>query len=263
MTRIEFPHVKGGANWTLYNGPWQEYLEAGTYAPGHKFDHVITDPPFCERVHGIGLRRWSSVVNGAVDSELTFDAVEPAAIVAPLLDVCRRWFIAFCSIEAIGDYAHAAEAYPAGKAWVRGGVWIKPDGTPQFSGDRPAMWGESIAIMHPPGRKKWNGGGLPGIWRQNKTKSDGDRFHETQKPVALMMKLIEQFTDPGDLIFDPYSGSATTGIAALALGRRFVGCEIDPEYFRKSCERLKAFEEGGQGRAAFVAGQVALFGSID
>lgn len=66
-----------------------------------------------------------------------------------------------------------------------------------------------------------------------------DRIHPTQKPVKLLEQIVEYVSDPGQAIIDPFSGSATTGIAALSLERGYVGIEKEKEYFDKSVRRLK------------------------
>lgn len=64
--------------------------------------------------------------------------------------------------------------------------------------------------------------------------------HPSQKPIRLMRKLIEKFTKPNDLIFDPFMGSGSTGVAALQLGRRFVGCERKQEFFSIAESRIQS-----------------------
>jgi len=64
--------------------------------------------------------------------------------------------------------------------------------------------------------------------------------HPTQKPVDLLTRCIEASTEPGALIFDPFNGSGTTGVAALRSGRRYVGSELDPAYVKLTISRLKA-----------------------
>lgn len=63
----------------------------------------------------------------------------------------------------------------------------------------------------------------------------GNEHHPTEKPVGLMSAVV-RLTD--GLVFDPFMGSGTTGVAACRLGRRFVGVEIDPVYFQTACERI-------------------------
>ena len=62
------------------------------------------------------------------------------------------------------------------------------------------------------------------------TEHSEKREHPTQKPIALMSYFIEQFSKPGDFIFDPFMGSGPVLIAAESLGRRCYGYEIDPKY---------------------------------
>lgn len=69
--------------------------------------------------------------------------------------------------------------------------------------------------------------------------------HPTQKPVALMEYLIKTYTNPGETVLDFTMGSGTTGVAAMNLGRRFIGIERDDKYFAIAKERIeKAFEAG-------------------
>jgi len=63
--------------------------------------------------------------------------------------------------------------------------------------------------------------------------------HPTQKTINSFSKMIQVSTNPGDTIFDPFMGSGTTGVAAIQLGRNFVGCEIDPDYFAIAEKRIK------------------------
>lgn len=69
---------------------------------------------------------------------------------------------------------------------------------------------------------------------------DSKRFHPTQKPVKLIEKQLLEYSQEGDLILDPFSGSGTTAIACHRLKRRFICIEKDIEYYKKSVERLKA-----------------------
>ncbi len=64
------------------------------------------------------------------------------------------------------------------------------------------------------------------------------RKHPTQKPVGLMEWCIRR--TKADTILDPFMGSGTTGVAAVQLGRRFIGIEIDPTYFKIACRRIEA-----------------------
>mgnify|MGYP003978343227 FL=1 len=63
--------------------------------------------------------------------------------------------------------------------------------------------------------------------------------HPTQKPLALLERLIEAATDKNDLVIDPFSGSGTTGVACKNLGRKYIGIEIDKNYNALARKRLK------------------------
>jgi site-specific DNA-methyltransferase (adenine-specific) len=65
-----------------------------------------------------------------------------------------------------------------------------------------------------------------------------DRFHPTQKSLPLFEELVKKHSNEGDLVLDPFAGSATTGVAALASGRKFKGCELDEDFFKKAKKRL-------------------------
>lgn len=228
-------------------------------------DHVITDPPYTAAVAegsrtnkgpGSSVSPVNDHIHGYVHP-IGFGGVDgqEGAITSKLLACSRRWVLVFCAFEQLGCYKSVAA-----ENWVRSGVWRKPVPTPQFTGDRPGVCGEAIAIMHRPGRKRWNGGGRAAYWDAHKARGI-ERYggHPTPKPVALMMELVEQFTDPGELVVDPFCGSGTTGIACMRLGRRFIGIEKDAQYYDLACRRLEA-EANGSDLRGEDAGQVPLFG---
>ena len=69
---------------------------------------------------------------------------------------------------------------------------------------------------------------------------NGERFHPTQKPVALYDWILNKYAKPGDTILDTHVGSASSLIACHKTGHRFVGFEIDPIYYEQSKRRLDA-----------------------
>ncbi len=89
--------------------------------------------------------------------------------------------------------------------------------------------------------KTENGGKqMKNVWRfstpANEEKQHGK--HPTQKPTALIARCLRATTDPGDLVLDPFTGSGSTGVAALKLGRHFIGCEQDKTYAQLAASRL-------------------------
>tara|TARA_R110002124_G_scaffold161401_2_gene328689 strand:- start:333 stop:1196 length:864 start_codon:yes stop_codon:yes gene_type:complete len=73
--------------------------------------------------------------------------------------------------------------------------------------------------------------------------SKDERFHPTQKSLRLFEELIKKHSNEGDVVLDCFLGSGTTAIASLRTGRKFVGCEIDNEFYEKTMKRIKNHEE--------------------
>jgi site-specific DNA-methyltransferase (adenine-specific) len=178
---------------------------------------------------------------GAIDDILDVVAAE-------LLRVTRRWIVVFCDDEIAQRWRAAF-----GDAYVRTGIWVKTDPMPQVTGDRPAQGHEPAIIAHRPGRKRWNGGGRPATWIYGTSKGNERAPHPCPKPFALMRQLVADFSDPGERVLDAFSGSGTTGLACKAMGRSFLGYEINPEYAEIARRRIA-------GMDAVETAQMALFG---
>ena len=67
--------------------------------------------------------------------------------------------------------------------------------------------------------------------------------HPTQKPVQLLEKFVKLLTNENDVVFDPFCGSGSSGVAALQMNRRFIGSEISEEYCKLSEERFKEVDK--------------------
>lgn len=74
-------------------------------------------------------------------------------------------------------------------------------------------------------------------------KKDSERFHPTQKPVALLEHLIKMYSNTGDIILDPFMGSGSTGVACINTNRNFIGMELDKEYFEIAKQRINKAKE--------------------
>lgn len=70
-------------------------------------------------------------------------------------------------------------------------------------------------------------------------RDDGTNFHDTEKPVELMKILIENSTKVGDVVLEPFMGIGSTCVASKQLGRDYIGCEIDKDYFEVCQKRLE------------------------
>lgn len=198
-----------------------------------KVDAVVTDPPYgVSATHANHLSKVKLRNGTPAGQALGFDGISGHALVDLAKAWCglaKRWVVFTC------EWKHAHLLDEAGLL-VRLGIWRKPDGAPQFTGDRPGTGWEAVAICHRQGRKRWNGGGRHAVWTFPKGTGDG---HPTQKPVSFVRSLLTDFTDPDETILDPFMGSGTTGVACAKLGRKFIGIEIDPGYFDFACRRIE------------------------
>src|SRR6266568_3936116 len=207
---------------------------------GATFDHAIFDPPYDEHTHKAQRRAGSlpdakgkraMKCKGLRVVDLGFEHItkkEIRAVPKLVAAVTKRWVLVFCNVGLVP---------------LRVIAWVKVCATPQFTGDRPGQGFEAIVVAHKKGRKKWNAGGKLGVYTHSIEVNRGGnkkRLHTTPKPVGLMLDLVRDFTLPGDRILDPYAGSASTGIAAMRLGRHFVGIERDLTHVQTSRDRIEA-----------------------
>ena len=198
------------SSYTLHLGDCLEFMK--TMDAG-SVDAVITDPPYgvgrdegFEGFEGFGgfgtpiarMRYVGGWDNKRPDKKC-FDEILRVSVKALIFG---------------GNYF--ADYLPVSGHWV---VWDKKQTMPTF-GDCELVWTnvdrKSIKWI----QREWNG--LLG--------KEEARQHATQKPVKIMTWLLENYTQPGDTVFDPFMGSGTTGVACMQLGRNFIGCEIDPRY---------------------------------
>ncbi len=67
---------------------------------------------------------------------------------------------------------------------------------------------------------------------------DGKNLHDTEKPIKLMSILIENSTNIGDVVLEPFMGIGSTGVASVNTNRKFIGIELDEKYYDISCKRI-------------------------
>lgn len=221
---------------TLYHGDCISILpELGNV------DHVITDPPYEAEAHTNGRRAFGGKTSAdfpkgiAEPRPLDFPAITEDERVAAgrlMAAIACKWLLVFCQVEAAMLWREALK--PA--RYARTQIWRKTDGAPQFTGDRPGMGYESIVTCWAgTGRMSWNGGGKHGIYEHATVKSGG---HQTQKPEQLMVELVSLFTNPGDIVLDPFAGTGTTMVAAKRIGRKSIGIEKQERYCEIAARRL-------------------------
>jgi site-specific DNA-methyltransferase (adenine-specific) len=224
----------------LHMGDCLEFMQT---LPDGSVDAVITDPPYEEQAHTPMCRTHASIRNHTNDA-LNFAPISDK-IRETIAYQCARlslgWALAFCQVEATRLWQDAMTR--AGAKYFRSMAWIKPDSSPQFNGQGPAQGYECISTSWCGGGvSHWNAHGKRGVYTHcvNTNRYGG---HPTEKPLPLMIELVLDFTKPGDIILDPFMGSGTTGVAAVQLGRHFIGCEIDPAYFAIAERRIREAEK--------------------
>ncbi len=240
-----------GDGWTLHHG---DCIEGMRGLADDSVDVTITDPPYEAEAHTKGRRTkapgWRTArARGlgefvSAPTPIPFSEigdVDREHVARNLARVTKRWILVFCQVEAAHLWSDALAAN--GADYIRTMVWIKPDGQPQFTGDRPGMGYESIVVAHRKGRKRWNGGGRVGVLEFNKNIGGAAPApHPTTKPLPLMRELVSLFSDPGELVLDPFAGSGSTGVACNQLNRRFLGWELNRDYYEIACRRLRGDE---------------------
>lgn len=215
---------------TLYHG---DSFKVMASMADESVDCVITDPPYTNYVH----KNAKSNRSGNGISEINFDSFTDDMLLTAFVELGRLtkgWVVSTL------DHRHALpmeQNPPQGLELKRIGVWVKTNPMPQISSDRPAHGWESIAYLFKSGQKSWwNGGGSHGNYVSNLATPTG---HPTPKPVKMFSSFVERFSNPGDLIFDPFAGGGTTLVAARNLGRRAIGVELDEKYCEIIAKRLQ------------------------
>ena len=210
------PVIIGNA--TLYLGDCRDILPTLG-----KVDAVVTDPPY-----GIGEAAGKAKTRGKLAIAIDYgdDDWDDQPIDSDLIASVRsagRWQIIFG-----GNYYDC----PATSCWL---VWDKENGANDFADCELAWTNLPKAVRRI--RYMWNG-----MLRAN-GEERGD--HPTQKPIGVMKWAIGHLPEPNETILDPFMGSGTTGVAAVQMGKQFIGIEREPKYFDIACKRIEDAQRQG------------------
>lgn len=231
-------------NFSIYHGDCREVLaQIDQEVPGwDDIDancHFITDPPYEREAHTLGRRGNAGrgdTTEISSNRPLEFAAIDEQTRLEVGKQINRLstgWNLVFCQVEAVEMWRSSL----APSKYIRTQIWVKPNGAPQFTGDRPGMGYESIVTTWSgKGRSHWNGGGRHGVYYNNTVR--GGYGHQTEKPLELISQLVNLFTNENDLIIDPFMGSGTTIRAAKDLGRRAIGIELEEKWCEVAAKRL-------------------------
>ena len=198
-----------------------------------KVDAVITDPPY-----GTGTAKKSGLRKGSVAKssyEGFFDSLENVIeTVIPAIEVCISRFgrvVLTCGFKAMWHYPKPSHV----------GSFQYGAGTTVMSCWGPALW-QPILFY---GRDPKQGTLTPDSF-QGCNDSDTQTDHPCPKPLKSWRLLVNRASLVSETILDPFMGSGTTGVAAIQLGRKFIGIEREERYFQIACERISNAVAQGQ-----------------
>ncbi|HOS88868.1 MAG TPA: site-specific DNA-methyltransferase [bacterium] len=229
--------------------------------PENSVDLIFADPPYNLQLQGDLYRPNQTKVNGVNDKWDRFSSFEEYdQFTHDWLKACRRVLKKDGTIWVIGTYHNI---FRVGKImqdlgfWTLNDiVWIKTNPMPNFKGTRfnnaqeTLIWAakhqKSKYTFHYKSMKAFNDDKqmrsdwyIPVCNGKERIKINGEKAHSTQKPEALLYRIIIATSNPGDIILDPFMGSGTTGAVAKKLGRNFIGIEKEDIYIKIAKERIK------------------------
>jgi site-specific DNA-methyltransferase (adenine-specific) len=255
---------------TIIEGDCCEVLQT---LPPESVDLVFADPPYNLQLRQDLYRPDQTRVDRVDDAWDQFaDFDEYDAFTRSWLSACRRVLKPGGTLWVIGAYHNI---YRVGSVlqdlgfWILNDiVWIKHNPMPNFRGVRftnaheTLLWalkerGAPYTFNHHAMkainedlqmRSDWY---IPLCTGKERLKVNGSKAHSTQKPEALLYRVILSSTNPGDVVLDPFFGSGTTGAAARRLNRHWIGIERDAGYIQLAQQRLENLPLSAQNADVF------------
>jgi modification methylase len=226
---------------------------------------IFADPPYNLQLKGELRRPDESVVDGVDDAWDRFpDLAAYDAFTRAWLTECRRVLRKDGTIWVMGAYHNVFRLGVALQDlgfWILNDViWRKANPMPNFRGRRFTNAHETLiwAAHGQESKYRFNYAAMKALNDDLQMRSDwfiplctgaerlrdenGDKLHPTQKPEALLHRVILSCTQPGEVVLDPFLGSGTTAAVAKRLGRRFIGIEREERYAAGARARLAAVE---------------------
>jgi DNA modification methylase len=229
--------------------------------PEKSVDVIFADPPYNLQLRGQLLRPNRTVVDAVDDEWDQFGSfADYDTFTREWLGACRRVLKDTGTIWVIGSYHNI---YRVGSIlqelgyWILNDVvWVKTNPMPNFRGVRFTNAHETLIwCKKSQDQKKYtfNYHAMKSMNEEKQMRSDwqialctgaerisvnGEKLHTTQKPEALLYRVILSSTNPGDVILDPFFGTGTTGAVAKKLGRHFIGIEKEQPYIDGAKSRI-------------------------
>jgi len=236
-------------------------IEVMNSMPEKSVDMVFADPPYFMQI-GEGLcRPDNSPVEGVIDDWDHFNDFEAYdKFTKDWLTAARRVLKDNGTIWVIGSYHNifrvGATLQNLGFWILNDIIWTKSNPMPNFRGTRFTNAHETMiwASKTPKNKYTFNYDALKSLNDDLQMRSDwflpictgperlkgkdGKKLHSTQKPEALLYRVLISSTNPGDTVLDPFFGTGTTGAVAKKTGRHFIGIEKDATYIEPAKERI-------------------------
>ncbi|WP_297931237.1 site-specific DNA-methyltransferase [uncultured Coprobacter sp.] len=193
-------------------------------------DWLIADPPYGIGVGSLAYTKGVQMVGNALAKRRDYSSTgdwDSQRLTKEYFDL----MFAVSKNQIIFGGNYYTDFLPPTKSWI---VWDKrcDDKLRNDFADCELAWlSKGVARVF---RYLYNG------MLQGDMKNKDERFHPTQKPTQIICQLLNYYTKENDLILDPFMGSFTTAVACHRLNRRFIGAELDKEYFEKGSKRLDA-----------------------
>jgi modification methylase len=226
---------------------------------------IFADPPYNLQLRGELRRPDDSLVDAVTEEWDRFpDLAAYDAFSRAWLAECRRVLRRDGTVWVIGAYHNVfrlGTTLQDQGFWILNDViWRKANPMPNFRGRRFTNAHETLiwAARGPESRYRFNYAAMKSLNDDLQMRSDwfiplctgaerlrdanGDKVHPTQKPEALLHRVILSCTAPGEVVLDPFLGSGTTAAVAKRLGRRFIGIEREPAYAAAARARIAAVE---------------------
>jgi modification methylase len=231
--------------------------------PENSVDLVFADPPYNLQLRNQLFRPNMSRVDAVEDGWDKFASFEEYDdFTRRWLRSCRRLLKDTGTLWVIGSYHNIFRVGAILQDldfWILNDiVWIKNNPMPNFRGVRftnaheTLIWAQkkkgakytfnhrAMKALNDELQMRSDWWIVPLSTGRERLKHDGAKAHSTQKPEALLYRVLLSATNPGDIVLDPFFGSGTTGAVARKLGRHFVGIERDPQYIDMARQRIAA-----------------------
>ena len=212
----------------IYQG---DCLELMKDIPDNSIDLVLTDPPY-----GINYQSGKRVISEKFDKLDNDDNDSRFEVYPEFYRVLKDNTVAiiFCSFKNYAkDYIELDKLFDIKNCII----WYKRGGGIGDLKNSLSTDYEMAIICHK-GNCNIKGKRVGSVWTISKV-NPNLMVHPTEKPIKLILKLIDKFSNKNELVLDPFLGSGTTAVACKELGRKYIGIEISEEYFNISKDRIE------------------------